>query len=135
MSAICRTAAVLISDSAPNLRLTIAPIVSTIITETISDTPVSFFYESARQCTVMADTSTSSTLLEWKNDGARPPPLRQRSCGERRIGLHQTMSCRSLIPAYSYVNKDNVGKIYPSEAPPMSETERGKHYVAAAARR
>jgi len=46
--------------------------------------------------------------------------LRQRSCGERGIGLHQTMSCRACIPADNGVQEENVGNISPAEARRMA---------------
>jgi hypothetical protein len=48
--------------------------------------------------------------------------LRQRRCGERRICLHQTMSCRTRSPANIGVEEGNVEKIYPAEARVVSGT-------------
>ena len=60
--------------------------------------------------------------------------LRQRSCGERRIGLHQTMSCGTCIPAYSCFEEKNVEMIPPPKAWPMSVTDDAGYYVAAVRR-
>jgi hypothetical protein len=48
--------------------------------------------------------------------------LRQRSCGERRVGLHQTMSSRTRAPANIGIEEGDVEKIYPAEARVVSGT-------------
>ncbi len=93
-----------------------------------------------RACLLSPDVSRNDRRLEqgirplMRTDALLQQQLRQRSCSERRIGLHQTMPCLACIPAGNDVDDRNVDKIYPTPARPVPGTEYGDPYVPAVGR-